>query len=124
MIVKNILIIFIGGGLGSVLRYLMSKSLYPIFSSAITGTLAVNILGSLLIGFLIGLEIKNIIQKPIFLFLVTGFCGGFTTFSAFALENHSLFKAGEYLQAFTYIITSVILGLLAVGLGFIIARQV
>jgi CrcB protein len=123
MTFQNVFWVFLGGGLGSVIRYLLSKSLYTVFSSAITGTLTVNIVGSLLIGLLVGFEIKSIVDKPAFLFLVTGFCGGFTTFSAFALEYHSLFKSGDYLQAFVYIIASVVLGLLAVGLGFLIARQ-
>jgi CrcB protein len=123
MDLKSIGIVFLGGGMGSVLRFLLSKGLYPLFSSAITGTFTVNILGSFLIGFLIGFELKNIIDKPLYLLLVTGFCGGFTTFSAFALENYSLIKSGDHLQALLYIFLSVILGLLAIGLGFVIARQ-
>jgi CrcB protein len=124
MTLKHIFLVFLGGGIGSALRYLLSKSLYPLFSSPISGTFVVNIIGSLLIGLVIGLEIKNMIDKPLFLLLVTGFCGGFTTFSAFSLENYNLFKSGDYLQAFIYIFSSVILGLLAVGLGFLLARQV
>jgi CrcB protein len=120
---KSIGIVFLGGGLGSALRFVISKSLYPLFSNTISGTFTVNIIGSLIIGLLIGFEIKNIIDKPLYVLLVTGFCGGFTTFSAFALENYSLFKSGDYIQALTYIFLSVILGILAVGFGFFIARQ-
>lgn len=123
MTFQNVLLVFLGGGLGSVLRYLLSRNLYPLFSSAITGTFVVNIIGSLIIGFIIGFEIKNMIEKPTVLLLVTGFCGGFTTFSSFTLENFNLFKSGDYLQGLFYILLSVILGLLAVGLGFFMAKQ-
>ncbi len=123
MDVKSIGIVFLGGGLGSVLRFLLSKSLNPVFSNAIAGTLTVNVVGSLLIGLLIGFEIKNILEKPLMLLLVTGFCGGFTTFSAFALENYNLIKSGDYLQAIFYTLASIFLGLLSVGLGFLIAKQ-
>lgn len=121
--IKGVFFVFLGGGLGSAMRYLLSKSVYPLFSNSIIGTLSVNVLGSLLIGLLIGFQMKNIIEKPLYLLLVTGFCGGFTTFSAFALENYNLFKSGDYLQAFAYIVASIILGLLAVVLGFILAKQ-
>lgn len=123
MDIKGFLLVFIGGGLGSALRYALSKGLYPIFSSSILGTFTVNILGSFFIGLLLGLQLKNIIEKPFYVLLVTGFCGGFTTFSAFAFENYGLFKSGDYLQAFIYILASIILGLAAVGLGFILSRN-
>jgi len=123
MFFQNLIWVFLGGGLGSVLRYLVSKSLNPLFSNVFFGTFSVNIIGSLLIGLLIGYEIKSLLQKPVLLFLVTGFCGGFTTFSAFAFENYNLFKSEQYLLGMTYILISLILGVLAVGLGFYIAKQ-
>lgn len=117
-------LVFIGGGLGSVLRFLLSKWLNPLFTNAFLGTFSVNILGSLLIGFFIAYQLEEIIKKPVALFLITGFCGGFTTFSAFAAENLQLLKSNQYLQALTYISGSMILGILAVVLGFYIAKQI
>lgn len=123
MTFQNIIWIFLGGGLGSVLRFLLSKNLNPLFDNVFLGTLSVNIIGSLLIGLLVGFEIKNLLQKPMLLFLVTGFCGGFTTFSAFAIENYILFKKEQFVLGMTYILISLILGVLSVGLGFYIAKQ-
>ena len=121
---QNILWVFLGGGLGSVLRYGISKNLYPFFENYFLSTLTVNLIGSFLIGLFIGFEIKYILQKPLMMFLVVGFCGGFTTFSTFALENYNLLKSGEYLLAFIYIISSIVVGILAVGFGFFVAKQI
>lgn len=120
---QNILLVFLGGGLGSTLRYLLSKSLNPMFSSEYIGTLTVNLLGSLLIGFFVGFEAKTFMQKPMLLFLTVGFCGGFTTFSTFASENLILLKSGEYFQALFYSLISIVVGILSVGIGFYLAKQ-
>ncbi len=120
---QNLFWVFIGGGLGSALRYLLSKSLNPMFTSVFIGTLTVNIIGSLLIGFFIGFETKSFMQRPLFLFLTVGFCGGFTTFSAFATENLNFIKSGEYFQALTYSLVSVLVGILCVGFGFYLSKQ-
>lgn len=120
---QNLLWVFIGGGLGSTLRYLLSKGLNPMFTNVFIGTLTVNLIGSLLIGFFIGFEAKSFMQKPMFLFLTVGFCGGFTTFSAFAAENLNFLKSGEYFQALIYSLVSVLVGILSVGLGFYLAKQ-
>lgn len=123
MIFKNILLIFLGGGLGSVIRFLLSKWLNPLFTNVFLGTFAVNILGSLLIGFLLALEMEENIKKPTVLLLITGFCGGFTTFSAFTAETLYLIKSHQYVQATTYISSSMLLGIFAVVLGFYLAKQ-
>ena len=121
--VQNILFVFLGGGLGSILRYLVSKQLNPVFENFYVGTFTVNLIGSLLIGFFIGLELKYIISKPSLFLLVTGFCGGFTTFSAFAFENYVLIKEGQMTSVFLNIGLSLILGILFVFLGLYIAKQ-
>ncbi len=121
---QQIVWVFIGGGIGSVLRFVLSKSLNPMFNNVFLGTLSVNIIGSFLIGLFLGYEIKTLLQKPMLLLLVTGFCGGFTTFSAFALEQYNLFKTEQYVLAITYILTTLILGIIAVGIGFYLAKQV
>jgi len=124
MSVQNIFLVFLGGGLGSVLRFLLSKWLNPLFTTAFLGTFSVNIMGSLLIGFFIAYEQEAIFKKPIALFLITGFCGGFTTFSAFTAENLQLIKSNQYFQAVTYISGSIIVGIFAVVLGFYLAKQI
>ena len=111
---RNILLVAIGGAIGSVCRYLLSGinvASWP------WGTFAVNILGSLFIGLLVGLVSKGIVSPEIKLLLVTGFCGGFTTFSTFANESFSMMKAGDALQMALYSGASVVIGILAVWLG-------
>jgi len=123
MIVQNLLWVFLGGGLGSALRYLLSKNLNPLFSNIFIGTFTVNLIGCLIIGILIGLESKSILNKPLLLFSITGFCGGFTTFSAFASENLNFIKSGDYTYAILYSLGSIIIGILAVALGLAISKQ-
>ena len=111
---RNILLVAIGGAIGSVCRYLLSGinvASWP------WGTFAVNILGSLFIGLLVGLISKGIVSLEIKLLLITGFCGGFTTFSTFANESFSMMKAGDALQMALYLGASVVIGILAVWLG-------
>jgi CrcB protein len=121
---KTLLLIFLGGGLGSVSRYALSKLLNPAFPFPI-GTFAVNILGSLLIGFILGYAFKNSeMSNPFILFLTVGFCGGFTTFSAFALENLTFLKNGEYTSFAVYSISSLLLSIVAVFLGFWLIKTI
>jgi len=119
---QNIFFVFLGGGLGCVLRYVLSKQLNPLVENFFLGTFTVNIIGCLLIGFFIGLELKYLIGKPHLLLLVTGFCGGFTTFSAFAFENHLLLKEGQMTSVFLNIGLTVIVGILFVFLGLYLAK--
>ena len=82
------------------------------------GTLAVNVLGCLLIGMIYSLaEQKNILSPELRIFLSVGFCGGFTTFSSFVFEEFSLIKTGDFLVLAVYLGASVFLGLIAVYLG-------
>ncbi|MBO2544474.1 MULTISPECIES: fluoride efflux transporter CrcB [unclassified Salegentibacter] len=120
---KQLLLIFLGGGLGSALRYLISKSLN--FETAFIpfGTFTVNILGSLLLGLILGIAAKSdFFSSNIVLFLAVGFCGGFTTFSSFAFENQALLRSGDYLNFFFYTFGSIILGILAVFLGLFLSK--
>jgi CrcB protein len=115
---KQLILIFIGGGLGSTLRYGLSKYLNSFESGIPYGTFAANILGSLLIGIILGLALKNeSISANTVLFLATGFCGGFTTFSTFAYENHLFLRSGDFMSFFLYTIISFVVGFAAVFLG-------
>ena len=115
---KNVLLVFLGGGLGSSLRYLISKYLNQLENSIALGTFTVNILGSLLIGIIMGFALKNDTHSSTLTLLVaTGFCGGFTTFSAFALENYQLLKTGDITNFIAYTLGSIALGILAVFIG-------
>lgn len=120
---KQVLLVFLGGGLGSALRYLISKPLNTIFQNFFLGTFLVNIAGCLLIGIILGASLKNhLLSANSTLFLATGFCGGFTTFSAFAFEKHNLLKNSELFHFSMYTIASIVVGILAVALGLWLSR--
>lgn len=121
---KQILLVFIGGGIGSATRFGIGKLLKNTASTFPIGTFCVNIIGCLLIGLLMGWGLKNQnINENQTLLLITGFCGGFTTFSAFAAENQFFLKNGEFTQFLTYTLASLILGILAVILGLFISKH-
>jgi CrcB protein len=117
---KELFWVGLGGSVGSILRYLASKLAswkigtvnFPL------ATFIVNIMGCFLIGLLIGLSLKNqVLSTNMKLLLITGFCGGFTTFSTFSAENLQMYEAGNYGTLALYILGSIILGLLAVWGG-------
>ncbi len=115
-----------GGFAGSVLRLLVYKYFEnPQATGWPWGTFAVNIIGSLLAGVLFGISEKtNLIPETLSMFLLVGFCGGFTTFSAFALDNIKLFQDGAYTQNFIYITSTILLGILAIFVGHFLAVSV
>ena len=121
---KNFLLVFIGGGFGSGLRYLIGKYLNSSLGGFPIGTFTVNIIGSLLIGLILGYAAKeNSLSQNQVLLLATGFCGGFTTFSAFAQENFQMLKTGDIMQFSVYTIGSIVVGLIAVFIGIYIAKN-
>ncbi|WP_336066167.1 fluoride efflux transporter CrcB [Mesoflavibacter sp. CH_XMU1404-2] len=121
---KQLVLVFIGGGFGSVLRFIIGKWLNSNQSGIPYGTFLANILGSLLIGFILGYALKNnSLNENQSLLLATGFCGGFTTFSTFAYENHLFLKSGDFTSFAVYTIASFIIGFLAVFLGMWLAGR-
>lgn len=123
---KNILIVMLGGGVGSALRYLTAdlvKKYMPV--SFPVATLLVNIAGSLLIGFVLGYALQHQrVSGATVLLLTMGFCGGFTTFSTFAMENLLLLQNGQTTVALVNITMSVVGGICAVWLGILSAKLV
>jgi len=117
MMLKNLLLVGLGGGIGSMLRYVIWYYFRnPAFPLA---TLLVNIAGSLVIGMVIGLSLKDAVFSNNWkLFLATGICGGFTTFSALSMENLEMLQEGKYFLSLAYICGSIVLGIAAAGLGF------
>ncbi len=120
---KNVLLVFLGGGFGSALRYLISKTINT--SQFPYGTLIVNCLGCLLIGLVLGYAVKsNTLSQNYTLLIATGFCGGFTTFSSFAFENQAFLKSGDFTLLALYTIGSIIIGFSAVFLGLYISKYI
>jgi CrcB protein len=115
----KILLIALGGAIGSVLRYALGHGIKTVTNTVFPwSTLFINIIGSLLIGILAAVYAKHHQQYNwVEAFGIIGLCGGFTTFSTFSLENIKLMQQGAYLQAFTYIALSIIVCLGSTLLG-------
>ena len=122
---KGFLLVFLGGGLGSGLRYLVAIAMKQYSKFLPFGTFTVNMVGCLLIGLVLGYAQKeNTLTSNQTLLLATGFCGGFTTFSAFANENLELIKNGEIFSFSVYTIGSVLIGIMAVCIGFYFSKNI
>jgi CrcB protein len=121
--IKQLLLVALGGGVGSAARYLLARAIARYIPSIAVhfplSTFIVNISGCFLAGFLAGLfPIAAGDHSPARLLLLTGFLGGYTTFSAFSIETLSLFQQGHLLVPLLYAASSLLLGLLAAYLGF------
>ncbi len=123
---KTLALIFIGGGLGSVTRYGLGKWITSMHTSAFPyGTLSVNVLACLLLGWLIGIaDHKQILSDSSRLFWTVGFCGGFSTFSTFSAETISLIQSGLQLSGGLYILASLVLCLVATCAGLYMGNQI
>ncbi|MCR5414036.1 MAG: fluoride efflux transporter CrcB [Kiritimatiellae bacterium] len=117
----NFLMVFVGGGCGSVLRYAVALAIPS--ASFPWATLCVNAFGSLAIGLLGGWSSRFGWSEGMRLAITVGLCGGFTTFSTFSKESLELAEAGRWCAFGSYVAGSVILGLAAVALGYVLARQ-
>jgi len=124
--VQQLLAIAGGGALGAVLRFGVSNSIYRLLGRDFPyGTMAVNVLGSLLMGFLFILLVERMVVSAEWRSaLLIGLLGAFTTFSTFSFETLALFDAGAPFKALLNIIASVVLCLAATWLGMILGRQI
>ncbi|MBP9109239.1 MAG: fluoride efflux transporter CrcB [Pyrinomonadaceae bacterium] len=120
----NIFLVGIGGMLGSILRFLAGHFINPVPASAFPyGTFTVNVVGGFLIGMVFGLSQRYEWMTPeLRVFLAVGFCGGFTTFSAFAYENIVMLQEKDYLSFAVYSVLSFIACLAAPFVGLIITK--
>lgn len=123
---RNLILVGVGGFLGSVFRYLVTVLLARQFTSSFPlGTLTVNVVGCFLIGILFALSEKGNLLTPEWrIFLTTGFCGGFTTFSTFSYESIRLLQDGEILYLSLNVALSVIVGFAATYLGMFFIKSV
>lgn len=116
------LFVGLGGAVGAMLRYAISlipyKGGFPLL------TFVTNILGALLIGFIVGYALKRNVNDSLMLFLKTGLCGGFTTFSTFSLEAYNLFVSGSKILAVSYAVLSTVCCILGVWLGIALSTAV
>jgi CrcB protein len=124
---QKIIFVGAGGALGAMMRFVISdlgKKLFPAFTLPV-GTLLVNVIGCLLIGFLGGLaETRNIFSEEIRAFLIVGILGGLTTFSALGFESFMMMRDGELLRSFANVGIQLMFGLFAVWVGFWISTNV
>jgi fluoride exporter len=121
---RALLMVGLGGALGSMSRYAITYLTGRVWSSPFPlATFLINVIGCFIIGLLWGIAQKHQwMQGPLWLLLATGFCGGFTTFSTFALENLGLFSKQQSLTSFVYIIFSVVVGLALCKAGTLVVR--
>ncbi len=117
----SFLFVAMGGGIGAMLRYAIS--LLPCRSNFPFLTLITNLLGAFAIGCVVGVAERKPISSNLILFFKTGICGGFTTFSTFSLEAYTLFKNGYTVLSLIYIVTSVILCFIGIGIGLYISKK-
>jgi CrcB protein len=111
---NNLVLIGMAGGLGTILRFLVQKNLN---TNLPWGTFVVNVAGCLIAGLTIGYFSRNFHEQKL-LILLTGFCGGFTTFSAFTVEGIQMIQQQRWINFIFYTVASVTLGLIATIIGF------
>lgn len=121
--IKDLLLVGIGSGIGGICRYLISVLMGYAHNGLPCGTFVANISGCLLMGILWGVTSRNHnISQAFALLLMVGFCGGFTTFSTFSKEGLAMLQSNNYLLFLIYALGSMAFGLMAVGLGYVVSK--
>lgn len=116
--------VILGGGLGSAGRYLVSSAATRAFGDSFAwGTMTVNLAGCLVIGFVVGLVDRALVSRSLRILLVTGFLGGFTTFSSFSLETVRMVAAGAFGKALANLAANVVPGLALTFAGLLAASR-
>jgi CrcB protein len=123
---QSLLFVFLGGGLGSVVRYTLGRWINTLHTQNFPyGTLAANVIACLTLGVLIGLaDHRHLLTPNARLFWAVGFCGGFSTFSTFSHETLSLLQGGFSSSSITYVIVSILLCVAAIYLGLLAGEQI
>jgi CrcB protein len=118
--------VIIGSAIGGGLRYWLSNAVYKYLPVTFPyGTLAVNIIGSLILGLIVFVfDEKELLNNQLKIFLTIGFCGGFTTFSTFSLETFNLIRDSEYLFAALNVLANLLFCVLGVFLAYIISKLI
>jgi fluoride exporter len=120
----NPLLVFLGAGIGGVLRHGVNMTAVRFGSSFPWGTLSINVVGSIAMGLVTGWFALRGGSMQARLFIATGILGGFTTFSTFSLEAFNLFERGETVAALSYVLASLVIGIGGLAVGLIVMRQV
>lgn len=113
----NYLLVFIGGGLGSICRYGVAVLIKDYNVTFPFATLLANIISCIILGALVGLSLKGSLHDYYKLLFMTGFCGGFSTFSTFSFETLHLFQSGAYVHALSNIFISLVVCIICIYLG-------
>ena len=122
---RYLIYVIIGSSIGGAARYLSQEFVQKNFPSFIPlSTLSVNLVGSFIIGIIYALAERSKISAEVRIFIATGFCGGFTTFSSFAFENVRLLQDGEYFNTALYVVLSLVIGFIAVYLGILFTKLI
>ena len=120
----SFLLVFLGGGLGSLFRYTIGLLLKPISPQLPLATLIANAIGCLFLGLLMGfLSTRSSVSSTQHMLLAVGFCGGLTTFSTFTLENMRFIEQGQFFYFFIYSISTFILGMVCIYAGMLLQKQ-
>jgi len=122
--VRDLILVATGGAIGAGLRHLVSRAALALAPASFPwGTWVINITGCFAIGIVAGLANAGSLSPSARLFVATGILGGFTTFSAFGLEAHTLLTAGRVPAALVYVLGQVVVGILGVSVGIALSRR-